>query len=462
MSAERVLMLVRRTVVLEDAAALLRALLRDGRFDPVVICPVPALAGQLAAAVDAPMTFVDYQGNAVQPSAVRSSEPAAAQPTRTRQQLRQSYLLRFLVALSRLLVGKVRMAGLFRRYPARMVIVFEDRAPYPEMVFLDQARRRGARAMLVSFAASSVESDVASRRNRPEHLVDEAPWRWLKRRLAARHPQEVRPTSYGRMLFFSAPETLALSCAGLLGGRSWHFGGGAVERCTKISLDDVELARREGAAAEKLVLTGQPMMDGMYEARRAAADRRSALIGKYSLDGTRPLLLCAVPHAGEHALVDWQRHMEITRELLAVLGRCGAAVLLSLHPRSARATYEGLARDNGCRILEERLSAALPAADIFVASYSSTVRWALMMGIPTIMADFLGLRYEQFAGLRGSIVVQEAAALERELRHLVGDKDRRERMGSEAAAAAAARGEFDGKACARIIDEMDRMLADGR
>ena len=461
MSAARVLMLVRRTVVLEDAAALLRALLRDGRFDPVVVCPVPALAGRLSDAIQAPMTFIDYRGDTVQPSLAPTAEGARSQGS-ARQRLRQSYLLRSLVALSRLLVGKARMARLFRRYPARLVLVFEDRAPYPEMVFLDRARRHGAKALLVSFAASSVESDVASRRGRPEHLVDEAPWRSLKARLAAKHPQEVRTTSYGRMLFFSAPEALALSWAGLLGGRSWHFGGGAVERCTKISRDDVELARREGAPAEKLVLTGQPMMDAMYEARRAAAAGRRALIAKYSLDPTRPLLICAVPHAGEHALVDWQRHMDITRELFAVLGRCGAAVLLSLHPRSARATYADLARESGCSLLAERLSAALPAADIFVASYSSTVRWALMMGIPTIMADFLGLRYEQFAGLPGSIVVGDGAALEQALRRLVEDKDRRERMGLEAAAAAGARGEFDGRACARIIDEMRRMLAEGK
>jgi len=163
-----------------------------------------------------------------------------------------------------------------------------------------------------------------------------------------------------------------------------------------------------------------------------------------------------VPQAGEHALVDWERHMELTATLFRALGASGGNVLLSLHPRSRPETYAALARESGCCLLEERLSGVLAVADIFVASYSSTVRWALLMGIPTIMIDLLGFGYEQFAGLPGSVVTRDATELRRVLQKLIADTGERDRMGREAAAQAAGREIFDGRVCARIIEALNK------
>jgi hypothetical protein len=456
MSGSPVLILVRRQVVLEDAGALLRSMVRDGRsWSPIVVCPSPALAARLEEAAGERLRFVGYNGRELKTSAGQTGDDAAG-PRGIPSALRRSYLVRMAVAFARLLVYRLRAAQLFRRCPASLLVVFEDRAPCPEMVYLAEARRRGAKAVLVSFAASSVESDAASRRDRPEHLVDQGPWRRLKQAFAQWYPHQVRETSFGRMLFFSLPETVALSACGLLDGRNWHFGGGAIDLCTKISREDLELARKEGAPVERFVVTGQPMMDAMHEARRTGKAREHLTL-QYSLRPDRRLLICAVPHAGEHGLVAWDRHLSLTRELFRALAASGADVLLSLHPRSRADTYRDFAAESGCAILKKRLSAALPAADLFVASYSSTVRWALLMGIPTIMADFLQFRYEQFAALPGSMVVEDAAALGRALKRLVSDGRELERMGREAAGAAAGV-PFDGKVCARIMREMARLL----
>ncbi|MEK7861652.1 MAG: hypothetical protein AAB295_00095, partial [Chloroflexota bacterium] len=152
MNGAAVLILFRRRVVLEDAAALVRAMLDDGRFLPVIVCPMPSLAAELQDAANAELKFVDYSGAEVRPAgaAPRGEPPERQGPA---SWLRRSYLLRALVALARLVRARARMAALFRGAPAA-VVVFEDRAPHPEMVFLAHARRRGVRSVLVSFAAS--------------------------------------------------------------------------------------------------------------------------------------------------------------------------------------------------------------------------------------------------------------------------------------------------------------------
>ena len=198
------------------------------------------------------------------------------------------------------------------------------------------------------------------------------------------------------------------------------------------------------------------MMDAMHAARVGGV-AREGIARAHSLRAGVPLVICAVPHAAEHGLISWDRHLALTRELFRALAASKADVLLSLHPRSSAETYRGIASDYGLRILTERLSKVLPAADVFVASYSSTVRWALLMGIPTIMADFLGFRYRQFAGLAGSVVVEDATALEQALTRLVGDRGGIERM-SRLAMAGEPGTPFDGKACERIMREMARLL----
>jgi hypothetical protein len=202
-------------------------------------------------------------------------------------------------------------------------------------------------------------------------------------------------------------------------------------------------------------------MDELHSSHARAADCRARLADKYSLIPGRPLVICAVPHAGEHALVGWDRHMEVSGQLFKALAASGGNVLLSLHPRSKAETYREAAAATGCRILAERLSAALPAADLFVASYSSTVRWALLMGIPTIMADLLRFEYAQFANLPGTIIERDVGGLTSALKRLVEDPQERERLSRDAAASAPGRAEFDGKACSRIIDSMTRMLGRG-
>jgi len=58
--------------------------------------------------------------------------------------------------------------------------------------------------------------------------------------------------------------------------------------------------------------------------------------------------------------------------------------LLSVHPRSDVKSYEFLEEKYKCRILREPLSDVIGAADLFLASNSTTFTWAALCGIPSI------------------------------------------------------------------------------
>src|SRR5262249_35532508 len=129
-----------------------------------------------------------------------------------------------------------------------------------------------------------------------------------------------------------------------------------------------------------------------------------------------------------------------------------AAVLLSLHPKSDPAAYRFLEAEFGARLLDQSLREVLPAADVFVGTYSSTVRWAVLLGVPTVVVDFYGFDYDIFDHFPGLVKVTDRALLAPTLKRLVDNPlyARELREGQRRAAPSVA--PFDGRACRRLID----------
>ena len=46
--------------------------------------------------------------------------------------------------------------------------------------------------------------------------------------------------------------------------------------------------------------------------------------------------------------------------------------------------------------LKERLLSVLPIADLYIATFSSTIIWSTLCGIKTVILDFYGFNYEHF------------------------------------------------------------------
>ena len=62
---------------------------------------------------------------------------------------------------------------------------------------------------------------------------------------------------------------------------------------------------------------------------------------------------------------------------------------------------------SNCKILDERLFESLPSADLFVATYSSTVIWSVLCGIRTVVVDFYGFKYTMYDFLQSIRKVEE-------------------------------------------------------
>jgi hypothetical protein len=115
-------------------------------------------------------------------------------------------------------------------------------------------------------------------------------------------------------------------------------------------------------------------------------------------------------------------------------------------------TYKFIEQQYKIYIAKEKLADILPVADIFSATFSSTVQWAVLCEIPAIVFDFYGLNYTCYDFLKGVIKVNEKSKLEKEINRLLNDDEYYKKMAKEQAKIAGYISPFDGKCLERIAD----------
>jgi len=397
----------------------------------------------------------DFSTSTSLPAAVLAPYDGLTTRDRIKQTVLTRPLPRALALLRGILADRRRLRAVFARLQPAMVVLFDDRSVRPDLVAARLAAGRGLPVVVVPFAISSVEGDTLMRQDKPEHAVSLGRWGWLKAMVARRWPGQVQ----GGLLFFNVFDTLALTIAGILPPRPWVQGGSGVDMICASCADERSYLLAGGISQGRIAMTGQPSLDGLSLDFPSREQLRDSLVTKYRLAAARPLVICAVPQDAEHGLVDWGRHRELTDRLFAALARSGAAVVLSLHPRSKRSDYEPLATRHGLAIADEALASLLPAADLLVGTFSSTIRWAIGLAIPALVVDALGLDLNLYRDLEGVTVFDDHAAFSELLVRFVADDAMRRDLGLAAERGARRAGRIDGQSSARFSAAILALLA---
>ena len=373
-----------------------------------------------------------------------------------------SYCRTYWRYLVRLDLSEAWANEVFRRFDPIAVVVHNDRSIGFGPAFCKRARVAGRLSIAVPFAVADPEADTVPRKRDPMYRRGSRPFRLLKELIAWLRPAQFRHTSHGELLFFDPPLLVALAQKNMLLPRPWTYGGGRTDVVAVYGEAEQLRIVSAGVPAEKILVSGQVSSDYLWRRYQERDDLRRHFSRAYGLKGGRPLLICALPIVGEHNLVEWDRHLQLTEMLLAALGSVECDVLLSLHPRQNRANYVEMAARHLLPILNEPLREVLPIADIFVC-YSSTIKWALQMKIPCISLEYFDLGYELFADLDGVEVVRSIDELCPTIDRLIAECSRPGEISQRLARTAQGIGRFDGRAAERIIETLlDPHVAGGR
>ena len=405
-----------------EQAKLLRA---DGRLHPVMILATDAMAEKAQACRDAQIGYVEVTGE------IEAQLPPKGLMGGVLLERIERWCQKHEWLGSRLPLCLVRAAHLRRRLRAEYavfsavcrriapaaIIVPGDRELSPVPALLRAALDLGIPTIIgfsgVPYRGGGVEfARASSNRFR-------VAWRDLPPLLnviaARRHPGQRCNTPYGARLFSPGWLVLVLAELGMLSANPWVQGGGNTRYVLQHNRRWMDHFETLGVSRDKLVLIGDPELDGLYKACREGGAIRSQFLPQLTLDSGKALAVVAVPNDYEHNVCDLESHLGRMDRFLSNLARPDLAVLLALHPKSSRHTYQNIASKYGFHFADQPLTHVLPSADLFICSCSSSVLFAKLAAVPTINLDYLGVRDDDFRNVPGLVNVETAEDFAHEL-----------------------------------------------
>lgn len=450
-----VAVITHRKSSVEEAVLIAQAFDRDGRLHAKIITHLDHVATTIRQR-DPSLAVATLDGRPypqpADPATAASKPTVAALPRATiriRNAVRNTVLGETAFALRQAALFRAAARRLIAAQPIAAVITFDDRAFAPDAHVLDIAARAGIPRVMGTYASSTVESSIWLRKGQRDFDLSAAGRKLSKQIAACLLPHSTRREGDSTLLFYRAETTLALALGRTHIPRPWVYGGNIVDKVFVFGEQDRDERIADGVPPERIVVAGQPSLDILHAASRDRVATKRELRAKYKLTSA-PVAVLAIPPMAEHSVIPWPKHLDDTRFVAQTLVNKGFQIAISLHPRSTAEPYGDIIKDHSAVVLQERLSTSLPIADLFVSGYSSTVRWAALLAIPTVVYDFL-LDWRMFDGLEGLEIARCRDELSQALHRLSTSEARCERstlMTKQAARIAI----LDGHAAQRIVD----------
>ena len=348
---------------------------------------------------------------------------------------------------------------LIRQQKPSFLVLGGDLVHYDTAVFIIVAHQEHIPAVVIpGWMASAREAAEAVMHN-PAYSLQQR----FNRLVGALYPRWVYEHKGRRLLRLPAAQVLAREWLGLAPPLPWILHSGYADAIAVESEAMRLYCVSEGLPSDQLVLTGSMAHDVMAETLKDVARRRTDLCHRLNLPPGRPMLLSALPPdflymVGGRPECDFQTYDELVYFWVQSLAAVeGYNVVISLHPSVA---YEDMKyiEQWGVKIAREATMVLIPLCDIYVASISATIQWAIACGKPVVNYDVYRYRYPDYAGVEGVITLEEKEEFLSVLKRLTQDHEFYAEVTARQAACAGRWGVLDGQAGRRMLQLFDRLV----
>lgn len=336
-----------------------------------------------------------------------------------------------------------------------LVLMFEDNAEADTGIWVDAANVLGIPSCIIPFTIADATEPAESHLPDPLFHVKTSRYNALA---ASRYPHWAMTHKGCALVRRPGIAALAAEWLGVAPPSPWILNA---TRASAIAVESEAMLahyRRLGLPAAKLVKTGS-LSDDILACAQADAGARATL----GIAGNEKVILCAFPPN----LTAVRRNIEFASypELVAfwmqtLLARPGWRVIVRPHP-FAEEDVAAL-RDSGATVSLAHTASLIPLCDLYVASVSSTIRWAVAAGKPVVNYDVFGYGYTDFDDVAGVIKVTSKDAFAAALARLTSDLAELAHTTALARASAPYWGELDGKSSERILQLFDLLALERR
>lgn len=342
--------------------------------------------------------------------------------------------------------------ALIRLKQPDLVVVGGDNPGYSTPAVIEGAHNEGIPVVIVPSTMSNGLEEAEVFAGDPRYHVD----RSSARLVSELFPHWVLMHKESKLLRCPPGRALALEALGIAPPEPWIFNSGFADAITAESPAMVDYAAIAGLPRHRMSVTGTPSDDLMYTILKDAAEGKRKLYQELSLPADRSMLLTALPPdflylAGGRPQCDFRDYDTLVKEWIdALADQNSFNVVVALHPSVEIETMLHIERAN-VRIAARRTSELVPLCDLYVASVSSTIRWAIACGKPVINYDVYRYRYTDFLNIDGVLIMEELEEYRAAIHRLARQPSELERLRQSQTRAAAHWGFLDGQCSERIL-----------
>lgn len=331
------------------------------------------------------------------------------------------------------------------------IVLCEDNIELDTGVWIAVARRQNVRSVIVPYTISNTAEFA-------ESYVHHAPYQvgaTQENRIVARLFPEWTLTYKGQnFLRSNYAKIIAVEQLGLTPPNPWLLNSGNADAIAVESAAMYEYYCAAGIPASQLVPTGSLTDDVIAAVLPDAEAKRRSLLQELGLPEDRPLLLCALP-PDQNTYNRPGCEFTDFDDLIGFWGAClagvaGWNVVVRPHPKTAPDRLSALRR-HGIPITETDTAGLIPLCDLYVASVSATIRWAIACGKPVINYDVYQYGYKDYAGVEGVALVNTRTEFRDLLQKLTGVTEARATITTAQRQLAPRWAWLDGKSGARLV-----------
>ncbi len=344
---------------------------------------------------------------------------------------------------------------LLERVQPNLLIMAEDSIGYHLYTLIRLGRARGIPTVIVPFTIANASEPGQYYADRSDLTVSNS---LVNRLIGSRYPHWVFSYKGRDLIRLPAANILALELLGLAPRQPWLYNGEETAVTAVESEFMFQYYRKQGLPVERLIVTGALYDDVLTNNGQNAELHRVALYQELSLPSNRPLLLCALPPSQFPRSCEFTNYEELVRfwlETLAALS--GWNVVVRPHPRLTDKEIEPL-KGFGVRITEHDTASLIPLCDLYVASVSATIRWAIACGKPVVNYDVYRTGYTDYEEAKGVITMNDQASFVATLRRLTSEPDYYARVTALQRECMTQWGKLDGKSGERMLQLFDDVI----
>jgi hypothetical protein len=304
------------------------------------------------------------------------------------------------------------------------IVMCEDNAELDTAVWIEMARHHGVRSTIVPYTISNTAEFAESYVNFAPYQLRTSP---QNRTVARLFPAWMLDYKGKQFLRSNFTKIVAVEQLGLAPPNPWLLNSGYADAIAVESDAMYDYYRAAGIPASQLVTTGSLVDDVLASALADAAARRRCLLSGFGRGDDRPFLLCGLP-PDQNTFDRLGCEFKDFDDLLEFWGDCLAGlkdwnVVVRPHPKTPAERID-LLRRKGLAVSYDDTATLVPLCDLYVASVSATIRWAVACGKPVLNYDVYQYGYEDYRGLGGVLLVNSRDEFRCALADLTGEGGR--------------------------------------